>query len=126
MPKKLGPSEKQIENSILEYLTKQREFNIFAFKVNTTGLYDPTAKRFRSLSKYAVAGTPDILACLEVSGIPIFIGLEVKTGTGEQSVHQKAFEIQLKARKGFYFIVRSIAETQSVLQAVRDEVCSQI
>lgn len=121
-----GPSEKEVENSILEYLTKQRDLNILAFKVNTTGVFDPNKKTFRKLSKYVIPGTPDILICMEVSGLPIFIGFEVKCDTGKQSVHQKAFESELKKRKGFYFIVRSIGEAHAALHAVRDEILSQI
>lgn len=54
-------TEKQIENQILTYLESKR---IFAFKIQTTGIYDPTKGSFRKRPKHHIKGISDTLGCL--------------------------------------------------------------
>ena len=69
-------TEKQIENSILQWLNLN---GIFAFKINTTGIYDPTKNVFRSIqNKYIQKGCADILGVLPGGR---FLAIEVKTPT---------------------------------------------
>jgi len=66
-----NPTEKQIENQILAYLGIKR---IFAFKNQSTGIFDPSKGSFRKLSQYQIRGSADILGC--VGGL--FFACEVK------------------------------------------------
>lgn len=112
------PSEKEIENSILEFLGYQ--IGCFAFKVNTMGVYDKQAGVYRKPSKYVIPGTPDIIACYSVKGIGVFVGLEVKDRVGRQSKEQKAFQEKIHDRAdGFYFVVRSIEDVKKALETVK-------
>ena len=118
-------SEKNIENSILDFLSYQK--NIFAFKVNTMGVFDRKINGYRRLSKHVIPGTPDIIACVNVNGLGVFCAFEVKSKTGKQSIFQKAFEQNiLKRGCGFYFIVRSVEEVQIAISKIGNEVRSEL
>lgn len=111
-------TEKQIENTILAYLNYQQ--NIVAMKINTLGVYDQRGGFYRRLSKYVLPGTPDIIACVSVETIPVFVGLEVKSKTGRQSDAQKHMERLLERIGGFYFVVRSLQDTRAALAKVHE------
>lgn len=114
------PTEKEIESAVLYYLNYQP--GVFAFKVNTTGIYDPNAGHFRKLSKWILPGTPDILCCVNGS----FCGLEVKSDKGRQSDHQKIFEEKLISKSnGFYFVVRSVKDAENVLEHIRMKIAQR-
>jgi len=69
-----NPTEKQIENQILAYLGIKK---IFAFKNQSTGIFDPSKGSFRKLSQYQIRGSADILGC--VGGLMLCV--EVKKPT---------------------------------------------
>lgn len=121
----LEPTEKQIENSILEYLNLRP--GCLAFKVQTSGVYDPKLRRFRPPGKGVMLGTPDIVCIYEIEGCPIFVGFEVKSKKGKQTASQKTFEDLLYSKcGGFYTIVRSLTETKSYLDHIRSRLVSRI
>jgi penicillin-binding protein-related factor A (putative recombinase) len=67
-------TEKQIETLMLSWLNSQR--GVFAFKVNTVGVYDEAKKSYRvNRNRFVVRGTSDIIGCCE----GIFFSIEVKT-----------------------------------------------
>jgi penicillin-binding protein-related factor A (putative recombinase) len=67
-------TEKQIESQILEWLNLQP--GVFAFKVNTTGLWDAKRKIFRTIKNpYIHKGTSDIIGIKNGK----FFAIEVKT-----------------------------------------------
>jgi hypothetical protein len=118
-------SEKQIENTILEFLKYKP--GVFAFKVNTMGVVDKTRGVYRSISKNVVAGTPDIIACVSVKSVGVFVGLEVKSEKGKQSKEQKSFQQKLQTRShGYYFTVRSIKDADAALESVKKAVSMRI
>lgn len=121
----LDASEKELENSIMEFLRYQ--VGVFAFKVNTIGVYDARIGAYRKTSKYLMNGTPDIIACVNHSGIGVFVGMEVKSDTGRQSKDQKEFQELIQDRSnGYYFIVRSIQDAKRVLEDVRYDISKKI
>lgn len=128
MPKTLQwiePTEKEIENAILEYLSYQS--GVFAFKVNTMGVYDQRGGFYRKLSKYVKPGTPDIICIVEVLGFPVFVGMECKSTTGRQSKEQKAFQQDLENRvNGFYFVVRTLKDAEAALHLVRETISARV
>ncbi len=117
----LDPSEKEIENAVLEYLKYQ--IGCFAFKVNTVGIFDSRIGAYRKPSKFIINGTPDVLICYNVLGVGVFVGMEIKSHTGRQSKEQKAFEDKLCERSnGFYFLIRSVSEAEAALKKVRSTI----
>lgn len=117
----IEPTEKEIENAVLDWLRLQS--GVLAFKVNTIGVYDQRGGFYRKTSKHVMKGTPDILGCAEIEGMPIFFGMEIKTQTGRQSDDQKFFEETLKMRtKGFYFVIRSLKDAELALSHIQETV----
>lgn len=74
--------EKEIENQILGWLNLQHD--IFVWKANTTGMYDPTKNVYRSLRGFAIKGISDILGIHAPSGR--MIAIEVKTPARRKQV----------------------------------------
>lgn len=107
--------EKQIENSILEYLNFQR--GVFAFKLNTTGIYDQRKNCFRKISRWVAVGCSDII--LIVDGYVVFI--EVKSKKGSLNVNQKVFCTKVMNSGAAYHVVRSLDEVKSILQILREK-----
>lgn len=69
---------------------------------NTTGVYDPYRKRFRTGPRSA-RGSGDVLCCIRGNWLEI----EVKAGPDVQSEFQLEREKRIKAAGGMYFVVRS-------------------
>jgi Holliday junction resolvase len=104
--------ENQIEELILQYLTK---LGWFAWKNPTSGYFDKSRGVMRRhTSRFAITGASDIIAIK--NGVVIF--LEVKTKMGRQTSNQKEFQKRLELRKGNYAIVRSVEDTQNYLEVL--------
>ncbi len=112
--------EKDIENSILQWLNLQP--NTFAFKVNTTGIYDPQSGKFRTVqNKYIAKGCSDILGLLPGG---IFLAIEVKTPTTikrflnkptESDFRQQHFLNNIILRKGVAMVASSLEEVMNLV-----------
>lgn len=101
--------ETDIQKAICDYLSLRKHF--FWRSNNTPISQIENGKRvFRKMSKYAVAGVPDIIVIKD----GFFIGLEVKQDKGRQSDGQKEFEKMCKNAGGEYYVVRSIDDVQNV------------
>jgi hypothetical protein len=92
-------TEKQIESQILDWLNLQP--GIFAFKVNTTGVYDTARKCFRTIKNPHIhKGTSDIIGCKN----GLFFAIEVKSPgqwkTVARCLHQKEFHKAIVMKKG--------------------------
>lgn len=72
----------QTTRNILNYLFSK---GIFAWREDTTGLFDPRIGRFRPAAK---TGKPDIMAILPGGK---FLGIEVKTGVDKLRPEQVGF-----------------------------------
>lgn len=105
--------EKEIENAILEYLAL---IGIYAWKNQTTGVYDTKRKIFRkSWNKYHINGVADILGILPTG---MLLAIEVKTKKTYPSQNQKDFLKNISDNKGIAFIARSIDDVKRVLDAI--------
>lgn len=103
--------EKEIENLICTWLNLQP--GVFAFKVNTGGVYDVAKGLFRkNKNRHIRLGTADVICSISVAGVPVFAAFEIKTQTGRQSEHQKEFELSCKRVGAFYFVLRSIDDAK--------------
>ncbi len=121
----IDASEKETENAVLEYLRYQ--IGILAFKVNTMGVYDQRGGFYRKLSKYVMPGTPDVIACVSVQGIPVFVGMECKAPKRGQSKDQINFQEVLQDRAhGFYFVIKSVKDAEDAIKLVRQTISARM
>jgi len=111
-------TEKQIESQILTWLNYQP--GVFAFKVNTTGVYDPTKKCFRKITNPHVhRGTADIIGVKNGH----FFAIEVKTPVAikkkptQHDHNQTAFLEKVKFCKG---TATRVCSLQDVIDLMRE------
>jgi penicillin-binding protein-related factor A (putative recombinase) len=112
--KKLKPSEpleKEIETSILQYLSILPE--CFAFKNQSIAVFDPTKKTFRKAkSKFLINGTSDILGVFRGK----FLAIEVKRPSNKvRSADQDNFIENIKIHGGVAFYATSIEDVKAGL-----------
>ena len=90
--------EKEIEYLILDWLNSI--VGCFAFKINTTGIYDPTKRTFRkNMNPHVHRGTCDIIG--EYKGR--FFAIEVKAGYQKPNDNQHLFMRRIRANGGIAF-----------------------
>lgn len=106
----INPTEKQIENLILNYL---RAKGFYAWKNQSIGVFDPVKKIYRkSNNRHHIKGVSDIIALKH--GKAVFI--EVKSKTGRPSQEQIVFMNNIKSVGGIAFIARSIEDVLNELK----------
>lgn len=101
--------EPEIQNAICEYLEMRGHF---FWRQNTTAVFDPAKKRYRSLPKYAVAGVSDIILIQE--GKAYFLEVKRQKPKTYQSDKQKEFEAKAKKAGAVYEVVRSVKDVQKL------------
>ena len=105
------PTEKHIEQSILQYL----EFlpGCYAWKSVTAGYFDTKTKTFkRQRSKYAINGVSDILGVYQGK----FLAIEVKTPQNKvRTEEQTHFLEMIKRHGGIAFFATSIEDVKQGL-----------
>jgi len=108
---KSSKSEKAIEHEILNYLNRIE--GCFAWKVNTTGIFDGVVYR-KAASPFIFAGVSDIIGVFKGT----IIAFEVKTETGKTSKPQEVFISKIQRCGGVSGVVRSVQDVRRVLLAV--------
>jgi len=107
--------ETQIQSIIIDYLSYlENQGKLFFQRTNNTAIYQEN--RYRRLAKGQKKGFPDIILCYK----GYFVGLEVKTDKGIQSIEQKELEETIKRNYGYYFIVRSLEDVKEVLEKLNE------
>lgn len=96
--------EKDLEMLVLDYLNKR---GIFAFKIQTVGIWDADKKVYRNLSKFCLRGTSDILGVMPNGR---FLAIEMKGPKGRATQEQLAFISKVKRQGGVAFIARGIED----------------
>lgn len=92
--------EGPIQQAILGYLALK---HVFAFRVNTTGVYDPKRKIFRK-SPNVLKGVSDILGCYQGK----MLAIEVKAPGRKEKPEQTKFLQRVNDAGGLGFIARSV------------------
>jgi penicillin-binding protein-related factor A (putative recombinase) len=106
--KSIGPSEAQIENEILTFLSNLRRG--FWWKNTSAGFFD--GRKFRKhASPFAINGTSDIFGVVDGR----LICFEVKTECGRPTPEQVAFIKKVQAHGALGAVVRSVAEVRRAL-----------
>lgn len=104
--------EKDIENLILKYLNILP--STFAWKNNTTGVYDEKRGCYRSTkNKWAINGVSDILGIRNGR----LLAIEVKTPSGKVTQEQQQFIDRVNKEGGIAGVARSIADARAILAA---------
>lgn len=106
---KFSLSEKQIESSILEYLSFKK---IFAWKQNTIGVFDQDKGIYRKpSSKFIIKGISDILA---IGPLGRLIAIEVKTPARKKNLtdYQRDFLNNVNASGGLAFVATSLEDVK--------------
>lgn len=111
---KKDPTEKQIQNAILDYLTLLPGTY---WATNNTGLWDPVKKVHRRPGKFFRHGVSDIIGVCGNTGRIVCI--EVKTPKGRVSEHQKKFLKEISESGGIAFVARSVDEVREVMVGQR-------
>jgi len=103
--------EKQIQKQILDYLQGLYSYGVVYFfrsgsgKLKVKGGYFKTGRN----------GCPDITVICKGK----FIGIEVKTKDGVQSVAQLKAQREIEKAGGFYYIVTSVEEVEKIINQAR-------
>ena len=104
--------EKEIQKVIIEYLQYLENRSLLYFFRSGAGAMKLDSGRYFKTGK---AGCPDITVCIKGK----FVGLEVKTDKGIQSVSQLNAQRQIEKAGGFYYIVRSVKEVELIINQAR-------
>jgi len=102
-------SEKEIQNEILEYLTKG---GYLCWRNNNVGLYDVRLGTFRRKGKYQMLGVSDIFL---IVGDGRFVAIEVKSKKGKISEYQQNFIDLINQNGGIAFVARNIEDVEKNL-----------
>ena len=87
--------------------------DIFAFKYENTGTYDPVKKCFRKRHyKWQLNGVADIIGIYNQRPLAI----EVKSEKGRMSTAQKEFARNWQESGGIFILARSIEDVEAGLQ----------
>jgi Holliday junction resolvase len=108
--------EHDLQKQIIDYL-KDRECkckDIYFMRNNSFSGQIIRADGSKGWIKNNKPGAPDIILCHGGK----FIGIEVKSNKGRQSLDQKQAEKQIRYAGGEYFIVRNISEFNALVEVL--------
>tara|TARA_R100000656_G_C3940553_1_gene126642 strand:+ start:428 stop:814 length:387 start_codon:yes stop_codon:yes gene_type:complete len=105
--------EKTIETKILQFLNDIP--NAFAFKIQTTGIFDPKTRRFRKIvNPFIWKGTSDVFCCFN-SRMICFEIKRPKPNKTYATKEQKEFLAHIEESGGYGFVVRSVDEVKEIM-----------
>lgn len=90
--------EKSLQDKVIDYLTREKIYNVNVFAAGYTG-----------------KGTPDLLLC--VNGY--FVALELKVGKNGISNAQKIRKLQIERSGGLHYVPRTLNEVIQIIEKVR-------
>ena len=111
-------SESELQNLILDYLNRIPDF--FAWRNNSTGVYDPTKKIFRAKGGFNIKGVSDILGVFKPSGKIIAIEVK-KPGSTISSVsdEQTVFITKINSMGGHAIWAQSLEDVKSFISSIK-------
>lgn len=115
--KRKGPTpEGRVKNAVFTWCHLH---GFFVWDNKSTGLFDPTTKRFRALGKWAIRGTPDLVGILPDGR---FLGIEIKVPKTQTTTktyptkEQKLFIGRSNELGALCFVARSIEDLEENLK----------
>lgn len=100
--------EADVQRACLQYLAA---VGVMAWRNNTTGVYDPSSKRFRS--NHSINGVADILGVLPDGRL---LAVECKGTGGRVSEDQRFFLDGVRKSKGMAVVAYSIGDLEAALK----------
>ncbi len=107
----MAGTEAECQRDCLIWLNKN---GWHAWRVNTTGLYDPITERYRKPGPFCLNGMSDAVAVK--NGVVLFV--EFKAVNGRQNEDQKLFEAALTRHGGHYKVVKSVGELEAWIKSM--------
>lgn len=101
--------ESDLVKACLTYLELR---GVFAWRNNTTAVYDPKIKRFRRMG--SMKGVSDILGILHHGRL---LCVECKVGRGKQTKDQVAFQVAVEAHGACYVLARGLDDLERAVNA---------
>lgn len=105
-----NPTESGLVRACLDLLHLRK---VYAWRQNTTGVFDPAKRRFRTF--HGLAGVSDILGVLPGGR---FLALECKTERGRVTRDQKVFLDAVRANGGLAAVIRDLRELELFLNEI--------
>jgi hypothetical protein len=107
--------ESEVQNIILHWLNMQP--SVFAWRNNTTGVYDKNIGGYRKLGGFSIKGVSDILGLIAPNGRQLAI--EVKAPGKENTLtrEQEAFLNKVQRMGGIAFVASSLGQVQQALES---------
>lgn len=106
--------EQDVQTEILDWLNSN---GIFAFRVNTTGIYDARTGVYRRPGKFFMKGCSDIVGLMPNGR---FLAIECKAIKGRLSPEQATFIDKIKRQGGFAMVARSLEDVKGALYGLDD------
>lgn len=114
------PTEKEIQNLILEWLSYQPQCK--AWTNQSVGIYDARKGTYRKPNgRFSNIGSADILGIYR----GYFLAIEVKRPKGKLTEHQAQWLTQMVELGALAFVARSLADVQYVLQQADEAIRAQ-
>ena len=105
--------EKQIQQMCLNYLEiLENQGKLYFFRSGAGAVKTIRTNGSQGFFKTGKAGVPDITLLYKGK----FIGLEIKTEKGKQSLLQEFAQTKIEASGGYYFIVKSLQELIKLIE----------
>lgn len=95
--------ETEIQKEIMEYLWGK---DIFCWRNNSVGVFDPFKCKYRKPSKYEIMGVSDILGVYKGK----FLAIEVKSAKGRTTDNQANFIHKVIENDGIAFVAKSVED----------------
>lgn len=105
-------TEAEIQNEILHWLNSHD--NIFAWKQDNKGTYDPRTGKFRALKGFSIRGVSDIIGVIKPSGRLIALEVKRPETIENTSKFQEAFINKIKKMGGVAGVVSSVSDVRGV------------
>jgi len=88
----------------------------FAWKINTTGIFDKERQAFRTKGGFDLKGVADVLGLRS----SIFFAMEIKRPStrNKTTIHQKAFIAKIKKMGGRAGVVTSLDEAKAMIEDI--------
>lgn len=109
----------RVKNEVLLKVGGHIDFMVWNNETGTARAMD-NPKR---IIKFGKIGSPDILGVMGPFGL--FVGIEIKTGSGRQRESQIIFEQSCKKRNGIYIVGRHAEDALDSLLALRVKFCER-
>lgn len=106
-------SEMKIMREVLLRLGSRPDVRLWRQNVGTGWV--PAGNTFRPQA-FGVKGQPDLMGCVRINGVGVWLGVETKSETGKQREAQRDWQTIMESFGGIYILARSPDEAERALE----------